>query len=350
MTASSLTGAFALVGALLSQPAPAPAPPALPDTEALQHMCRDGGAMDYAFGDTGVPNSSRIENSLGFGWKLGAGFRPFEKAQALATPWSNRLVQVSYNAGIKNEAEGRRAVEALVRAAEGAGWQRKAEWDDSGQLPLYLLPIAGDAVFELPGGGGIIASFGWALGELTMSCGQNALLRANAEEAFGRLPEGTPRPQPPALKLQPAFVAEDCGRPEVQEEMLSILEGRPNGAIGKLLHAASYSERLHQWKSWKLQSSGKVSDERMMKLALAALETGSPGGDPMAGFALFPKLFDAFGRLVEEAEAGDRAAACRTSFDLLGVYKEMELVAARQWKTMDAAIEAEARKVGVSLD
>lgn len=352
MTVTPFATALATIGALLAQPA-APGGDAvlvvLPDAATLQLMCHPGGALDHGFGDTDVPYGSRIERDLGLGLELPAAYRPFETAQPLATAWSGKLAQIDYKVRVDSEEEGRRAVEALSRAAEQAGWTRKREWTDVGDMPLYLLPLGGDAVYELPGGG-VFASFGWSPGELTMACGQDALLRTHAREAFGDLPEGTPRPQPPALNHKADYIAEDCVRPEIQAEALTVMEGRPDALLGRLMQAANYAGRLNQWKMWKLGSSGKVSEARLMELAMAGLESGSPGGDPLAAWSLFPQLLEVLERIATQAEAGEREAACRTSIEMLGIFRQMEEVSAGQWRAMDAAIEREAQRVGVSLD
>jgi hypothetical protein len=325
------------------------APPAVMP-EALQVMCNSSGAAAWRFGDTDVPYSSRLENRLGLRVELPPHMAPFDRARPLATPWSGRLAQVEYSVELKQDGEAGAAFEALVAAAEQAGWARKPEMEDAGRLPMYLTPLAGDRVFELPGDGKVFASFGRIGNQVTMTCGHKELLRANAKEAFGELPPGTPRPQAAPLKLTAAASPADCDRPEVQREMLTVMDGRANEVTSQLLQRVSHDERLVEWKRWKLESSGKVGKERMLRIMAAALEAGSPGGDALAGFALFPDLFATLERLVDQAQAGDAAGACRSSFDLVGVFRKMEAVSARQWVAMDAALEAEARKVGVSLD
>jgi hypothetical protein len=222
--------------------------------------------------------------------------------------------------------------------------------EDAGALPIYLLPLAGDRVYELPGDAKVVASFGRLGKQVTMSCGHKGLLHANVREAFGELPAGTPRPQAPPLQLTKAASPADCDQPEVQREMLTIMDGRANEVMSQMLRRISHDERLIEWKRWKLASSGKVGKERMLEIMAAALAAGSPGGDALAGFALIPDLLATLEKLVGQAQAGDASAACRSSFDMVAIFRKMEGTSARQWAAMDAALEAEARKVGVSLD
>jgi hypothetical protein len=94
----------------------------------------------------------------------------------------------------------------------------------------------------------------------------------------------------------------------------------------------------------------EAAKQRLLRIMASALEAGSPGGDALAGFALFPELLATLERLAGQAEAGDAAGACRSSFEMVEVFRKMEAVSSRQWVAMDAALEAEARKVGVSLE
>jgi hypothetical protein len=318
--------------------------------EALRVMCNPEGAGAWRFGETGVPYSSRLENSLGMRVKLTPHLAPFDQARPLATPWSARLAQVEYSAEMPQESEAAGAFDALVAAAERAGWTRQVEMEDAGRLPIYLLPLAGDRVYELPGDAKVVASFGRLGKQVTLSCGHKDLLKANASEAFGELPPGTPRPQAPPLKLTAAASPADCERPEVQREMLTVMDGRANQVMSQMLRRISHDERLIEWKRWKLQSSGTVGKERMLDIMAAALEAGSPGGNALAGFALFPDLLATLERMAGQAQAGDAASACRSSFDMVAIFRKMEATSSRQWAAMDAALEAEARKVGVSLD
>jgi hypothetical protein len=210
--------------------------------------------------------------------------------------------------------------------------------------------VLGTRVYELPGAVPLIAGFGRLFGSFTLSCGHKDLLRANAEEAIGELPPGTPRPQPPAMPAVTERSAADCDRAEVQRELLTVVDGRASNPIALLLARASHAERLTQWKRWRLRSSGRVSSDRMMDIMLGALDQGSSGGDPMAAFSLMPRMLDALGRVGAQAEAGQSAAACRTSIELVGIFRQMEAVSAAQWRAMDAAFEAEARRLRISLD
>jgi|GEM_PF-4504199 len=318
--------------------------------EALQVMCNSSGAGAWQFGETGVPYSSRLENRLGMRVRLTPHMAPFDQARPLATPWSGRLAQVEYSAQLTQDADATAAFGALAAAAEQAGWTRKAELEDAGRLPIYLLSLAGDRVYELPGDGKVVASLARVGKQVTLSCGHKDLLHANAREALGELPAGTPRPQAPPLKLTAAASLSDCDRPDVQREMLTVMDGRANEVVSQLLRRISHDERLIEWKRWKLESSGKVGKERMLEIMAAALEAGSPGGDALAGFDLFPDLLATLERLAGQAQAGDAPAACRSSFDMVAIFRKMEAISAGQWAAMDAALEAEARKVGVSLN
>jgi hypothetical protein len=313
-------------------------------------MCSAKGALGFTFGETGVPFGSRLERSMGMGWELKPAMAPFTKAQALATPWSGRLAQIEYEVSESDKERGEMALLTLATAAEAAGWVRNSALEEPDKLPFYLTPVSGDIVYDVPGGEGVVASISYGLGTLRLACANKALLRANAEEAFGKLPPGTPRPVALAVDPGTKHSAADCSRPEAQEAMLTVLDGRPDAITARIMLGLNHTERLTEWKSWRLRESGKVSAERLAALTIEALEASSPGGDPLAGFALFPELFATLKKLAHQSDAGDKAGACRAALEMADVYRRMEAISSRQWKAMDALLEAEARKAGVSLD
>jgi hypothetical protein len=347
---------FVLAAAAALQPAQSPSAPAAssqaaPTRETLQRMCSAAGALGYPFGAPGAPHSTRLENMLGLAVELGQEFEPFARAQITATPWSGRLAFVTYQIESSDAAaEAPELIEALAAAAEEAGWRRNAEMEDPANLSLETIPVSGERVFEVSEDGRVVASIATDLGGLTLTCGHKTLIRSLIDEGFGELPPGTPRPQPTALPAATNRSPGDCERPEVQQEMLTIAGGRPADAIGPLLHRASYAERLTQWKLWRLRASGRVSQERLGQIARTALQSASPGGDPLAGFALFPEMFGAIDRLTALAKDRDAAAACRASVELVDIFERMEEISGAQWRAIDAAIEAEARRHGISLD
>ena len=317
-----------------------------PTAQAIEAMCSDAGTLGYAFGAKGVPRSSKLEMMLG-GHELDARFAPFTRAETHATPWSGRLAFATYTVRHAEGAPTRPMLDALSAAFEGRGWRRNAELEDIGKVPMYLMPIAGERVYELPESG-LIAGFGSALGEFTLTCGHKGLIRENADEAFGKLPPGTPRPEAPPPPPPTAYRAEDCDRAEVQEEMLRLTEGAASAPLAEVLQRATYAERLSQWKIWRLRSSGRVSEDAMMKMLLGSLD--GAGGDPLAAFAMLEPLLETLATFGEQIEAKDRAGACRTSFKVNEVFRKIETTTAAQWKAMDAAVEREAKRVGVSLD
>jgi hypothetical protein len=344
---AATSAAAAMIAAF---PAAAVQPAPIPAREAVEQMCSAAGTAGHAFGSTGVPHSSRVENMLSPGRRVAERFAPFEMVQLQATPWSDRFAAATYEVTTLDAARAAALTEALSQAFEAAGWRRRPELEQIGDMPLYLVALSGDRMYELPGATPVLVGFGPGLGGFTLACGRKDLMLANAEETFGQLPPGTPRPQPPVLPSVTGRSPADCDRPEVQRELLTIIDGRANNPIALLLSRANYAERLAQWKKWRLTSSGRVSDERMMDILFGGLESGSPGGDPMAAFSLLSPMLDALQRLADEAEAGRSADACRTSLVLVGIFERMEAASAAQWRGIDAAIEAEARRVGVSLD
>lgn len=338
--------AFAATEAAAQDTAPAP-----PQSPRLERLCHPAGSFDHRFGDVGVRGSSRLENSLGAGPELPAEAAPFTRTSALATPWSERLAQVGYELDADSDEQAEYFLLLMEQAAKEVGWKPAADLQDPGKVPIYLMAAAGDRTFVLPGIDGVLASFSRLGRTIMVTCAHKGLLRENAEEALGKLPVGTPRPDaPPPLAVPDGHTAADCGRVDVQREMLTLLDGRANEPLARVLRRANQAERLTQWKQWKLQSSGKVDSERLLALTVKAAESGSPGGDILAAFSIFPEMLAAMERLAAEADAGQREAACRSAFKFVGILQEAEKITTRQWAALNTALDAEARRVGVKLE
>ncbi len=113
---------------------------------------------------------------------------------------------------------------------------------------------------------------------------------------------------------------------------------------------ARYNEWIVNWKSDRLEKSGKVSSARMAQIALSGLQRGSPRGNPMAGLGAVMDMFAKAEDIAKLEEAGDRRGACRAKVALLANFKTIDATVSKQWESIEAALDAEAARVGVSFD
>ncbi len=341
--------------ALMLTPVPAQAQPAelpIPDATALDRLCSPRGTMQFAFGETGVPGSSKLEATLGHGFDLPPGFGAFVSAQPRATEWSGQLMEMTYSVKLpQSQAAGYTA--QLAEALAAAGWT-PADMPE-GQQPLYLMGYGGGRTFQKPvteeATTRVLAHLDYLLGELTLSCGRDDLLRRHAGEAFGELPPGTPRPSVPEVALPPVQTAADCNDPARLEAVASSMNDRSaDSFIGAMLARTTWRDRLTTWMTWKLETSGKIDKRRMLTLLMNSAGKASPGGNLFATIQMLPELFDKIEMLAVAEKIGDRAGYCRGIVDFRGWIARVDGITLRQTQATQAALAAEAKRLGVSLD
>jgi len=113
--------------ALAAHSLPAPALAAhgdaqvIPPAIMLANMCRPQGAMQFAFGQTGVPGSTRAEGMLGRGFGVPRAIAPFQTAQPRSTEWSGHFMEMAYSLPITDKDEAQAIMDALGAAREEAG-------------------------------------------------------------------------------------------------------------------------------------------------------------------------------------------------------------------------------------
>lgn len=325
----------------------------IPDEAALARMCSPAGTMQFAFGQAGVPGSSKLEATLGRAFGLPAGLAPFTDAQPRSTEWSGRLMEMVYSAKLPR-AEGEALAPRLAEALAAAGWA-PADMEE-GQQPMYLGAYGGGRTFarKVTADGAetrVLAHLDYGLGSLSLTCGRDDLLRAHAKEVFGDLPPGTPRPTVPEIALPPVRVVADCADPAKLEALSASIDDRSSDSyLGRLLARTTWRDRLTSWMAWKLESSGKVSKQRMLSLLLTSSGRASPGGNPFATLQMIPAMLDIIGRLADAEKAKDRAAYCRNVVEFRGWIAKVDGITLQQTRSAQAALTAEAARLGVSLE
>jgi hypothetical protein len=340
---------------VIQPPAPEIARTADLSSEALERMCSPAGTMQYAFGATGVPLSSRVEQIASKGFGLPEGFAPFERAQPMSTPWSGRLFQMTYAFEEPDAETAELAMEALFDQLEALGWIYAPE--DFGDLPLYLGNSAGYLRFERPvtvdgAETRLLLSLDHFADEVSMTCMRDDLALANANEAFGKLPPGTPRPVLPEIVIPPALTPARCAEESVLAEMRELMasKGFFDSFSARMFERMTYRERLSAWMLWKLNESGKVDSTELIGLGLDAAGGASPEGNL---FAAFEKVFDLFpliGKLGEAQKAQDPAAMCAALVEFQDWMVEVDTITSAQTQAIHRSLEAEAARLGVSLE
>jgi hypothetical protein len=328
----------------------------LPTIEEIERMCSPRGAMQFKFGQTGVPHSSRIDADLDIGFTLPASLAPFTRAQPRSTEWSGKLMEVTYWYPLAKEQAETAEMDMILLAQklEEAGW--KPLEMPTGEEPMYLLGYGGDFTFarDVDGETGktrMLAALDHSLGRFTMTCGRDDLLRVHAEEAFGKLPPGTPRPTVPDIAIPRIAAAADCDKAELKDEVVRIFaNGGSTKFMGEMMARTRYRDRLTTWMLWKLESSRKITPDALLKLSFGALGQASPGGNPFAALEMIQELMPLIARIDDAEKTGDPAAMCRSLIPFHAWVTKVDAITLKQTQATQAALAAKASQLGVSLD
>ncbi|KRA83704.1 hypothetical protein ASD76_06675 [Altererythrobacter sp. Root672] len=339
---------------MIAQPAQAQEAIPVPAAAVIEQMCSSTGALQYRFGETGVPGGDRLMRTLSKGFPLPASTAPFDHAKPWSTEWSDRLFGIEYTTP-DEEDEG--AFAAFALGLDGVlapmGWERQpADFDP----PLYLLTLTGDWTWFRPveteqGPTKLVLSLSNSVLGMTLACGRDDLAETHAREAFGDLPPGTPRPKVPEIPVPTLLSVADCAKPEVEAEVAKVFATESmDGFMASMVARTTYRDRLTGWMTWKLEQSGKISTEDLIDLSFSSIGSVSPGGDPFAQLGMIQEMFDLLGPVAEAEEAGDAAALCRTLVPLQDWFTRVDALTLEQTEATQAALTAEAARVGVSFD
>lgn len=355
---------FALVAAMLALAAsPAAAQPRAMDpkplTEAmlaqidalpLDRMCHKSGAYQYRFGSTEFPRNPFVM----IDWDkhaMAPANAPFVEYWIGSTKWSNQFFTINYEFYLENKEQALIAIERLAKRFRSLNWtERPGGVEEDGTFYDYP-PGEGEFAFyseatQATGDHrtGVRAAFTHLGGWVTFECASLPLTIVQLGEAFGNLPEGTPRPVAPTTERPDMLDIAQCETPEGRKRVSDAFGATPDTLLRYLLERASYRERLVTWKSDRLKKAG-VAGERLLQLSMAGFS-----GNPMSGFGAFLDILPQYGKLADARKAGDVSGACRITIEILRAMAAASVTTDRQWDTIEAALDAEAKRVGVTFD
>lgn len=322
----------------------------------LNRMCSPAGMMQYAFGETAVPGSTKVEQIISPGFTMPASFAPFARAKPMATAWSNRLFQMTYSFKLADEEEAQDIMAQIGDVLEEeAGWiYVERDFDNT---PLSMISAVGwlsfEKVVEVDGAPTrVFLALDHGLGEVTLTCSREDLTRAQFGEAFGRLPEGTPRPALPEVAIPPALDPVRCADEAVLAGMRDLIaeERFADRFSARMLERTSYRDRLTTWMIWKLDQSGKIDAMEIVGLVMKASGYASPDGNPLAAMEKVLDMLPIVKRMGDAQKAGEPQSMCLALADFQSWIAEVDALTGKQTAAAHAALEAKARELGVSLD
>ncbi|MEN2712380.1 hypothetical protein ACQKOH_16700 [Sphingomonas sp. NPDC092331] len=354
--AALAAGASLIAGANARQVAPKPDLMAAIDAMPLDRLCTTEQALGYRFGAIDYPPSV-IQTPGIERHKLDAAAAPFETASFTGSKWSARYVGAIYTFAAGDKQTALAAIQRIAKRFRQRGWvERQGGIEEDGPIIDYP-PGPGEVNFYSraeamrgPSRQGVRASLRYLGSEVSFACEDMAMVETHAREVFGDLPPGTPRPAAPTAPRPKALDPALCATAEGRAGIDAATNLRTQDALTRfIVERMNYRERIVVWKTDRLEKSGKVSKARMLELATSGFG-GKLAGNPFAGLNIVMEML----KFAEKAEdlraAGDPAGACRATLQAIGGIEKVETVTAAQWAGMESAIDAEATRLGISLD
>jgi hypothetical protein len=316
------------------------------DANEATALCPSLGKTGLLFGEPSSRQNPEFVEHLHRPWPRHA---PFADAALEFTPWSDRLAAVVYRAAGGNADANRLWGEELEKSLRQAGWM------DSDRSDLMsataIAPKLFEMSFETPKGRRtIVLEFDVSAG-LMLRCGDAELLKLSRNERDGELEPASPRPlavaPSPTMPLPTLSGCSDPGvlkafkTPGHVEEKVPALRRLMEGGF-QIADQKRQVERLHTWLVWRLRTSGQVSEDRIWQVEEAAAPADSKDG--AAG--LLNLLNAAGGDFQSHNGPG---AFCRSVIGLVVGTVEMDKHEIVRWAKINAALEVEARKLGVDV-
>lgn len=300
----------------------------------------------------GEPRSAQDPTFLSKINHLPRDFEPFTEADLDLTSWSDRLAGITYLAASPDGAFNQLWIETLQESLEAEGWtpSPRRHLAATGMLEAKMYE---KTVQAKQGSLTLLVQFDTP-GALILSCGDVSLLELANEEYEGRLAPGTPRPVPPIGGMQvPLPTEKDCAEPELLSAFSDVHKiDETNLAFRKLVAGGEtiadlkrHQDRLHSWLRWRLIGSGKVTQQRIWELGDQANASSDAEGMEMMQ-AMFEKLT----RVTQAQEKGDPSALCKAMVGLVIATAHKEQRDTELWIRANAALEEEARNLGLKLD
>ena len=334
------------------------APPESFDAPVLDRMCSANGAMQYEWGQTGVPLSSKIMETLDMSFALPERMAPFEDARARSTPWSDRMAWMSYWVAVGDgddvEAGYHAFVDGLVPMIANEGWQPVSL--DMDELPIGLMAYYGDYVFErdIETDGGPqrqMLSISYSMGEVSLTCGMADLTLAMVDEALGKLPDGTPRPEQADIPLPPRYGPQQCGDADFTVQIWDQSETSPATTyLSALLRRQDYYSRLVQWLGWKLEESGRFTPEEIVGLMMGPDGAGGYTDAMHGALNSFGDIIEISKAMADTREAGDRAGFCLAMMRMQDLLVKFDEIGPQGNSAAITALERAAKENGITLD
>lgn len=330
-----------ILAALAALVAPAIAHAAVPpDLNQPESLCPGIGLPGLEFGkDEGDQSKATLE-ALRQEWSIGSG-------EAEYTHWSGRLFAVEWRMPTDD-------------AAASLVWRNGIDdWlDSNGWVPVELPEVrsprsmSSSMAQKTVNGRTLVIEFDTD-GIQLLRCADRDLLEIARNEMEGELSPGSLRPLIPLAPAQPWRLPgrEECSRPELIAAFSQIKQSNELGPLlekqfpveDPAMAEADYQRRLNTWLKWKLRGEGGLSEEQLWAFDRPE-EKADTGLDETIA------LLETMGRWAEAEKTQDAKTMCEASIAILDAMHKTSLSEAAGHRKANAALEAEARRMGIAID
>lgn len=315
----------------------------------VEGLCPGAGLPGTLLGEPRARQDRGLVNALG---KLPAHFAPFTEAELDLTDWSDQLAGITWRAASPDGAVNDRTMAAFRAAMTAAGWTETVQGDLMSPLGFNAIMFEKDLLTNL-GQRRMLVEFDTP-GALMLRCADAALLELALAERDGKLAPGSPRPPMPALDPAVTLPGDGvCADPQLQAVFADadyIDESSP--ALQQLMafgtragEVSRAGNRLNTWLKWKLTGSGRITPDALWALEeQVSAHNGEELSEELTGF------LEAAGGVMQARKARDHQNTCRAFLTLMGHQHKRHLRQIARWTAINAALEAEAVRLGVALD
>ena len=325
----------------------------------IERMCGAEGAIGYKFGATdGPPKMMNMPGATDL--RLTPEFAPFERAGIDSTTWSNRIYAANYVARFADPAAALAAIQTIAARFERLGWSADRGTTDEAASERttmsYIAPGAGEVHLYWPAGAagagrteGVRIELTRLGTDVTFSCKSLPIFADHVQEALGRLPDGIPKPTAPVLPLPKRPDAALCADPAQRAELFA---SRPEDSelMRYVVQRTKFRERLVTWKMDRLKKSGKLTDEKMMQLIMASLDSPAAAKGAKAGLDLLDDMLGQLDAIAAAGRAKDEPGSCRAILKLVELTEQIGAAVDPQGTAMETAVDQEAARLGIRLE
>lgn len=320
---------------------------AIPSIQTIEtQLCPVGGVTSLRLGHGQAGQDPALRQLFSIG---GTPFAPFTEARAVYTPWSEQLSAIEFNGASPDGADNRNFIQRMTQQLEANGWVRS---DGPKVFTSYMMnPMV--YAKDLPTADGprrFLLQFD-APGAVLLNCGGLDLLKRGEAESEEVLAPGSLRPTPPQeldgplANLRP----QDCEDPVFRERMMARLAAGDRTGVTDSSDMASdrerYQSRLRIWLRWKMTESGKIDAPTLWDIEekVAPLQ-GAQMEKDFIGFAGSIVALD------KARKQSDATGECRAMAALVAAETGKSGTEAARLAKINAALEAEAKRLGIALD